>query len=344
MKKTMFPLLLLVIGTTCLADSPIVADLKELYKVMWEKKPDSISLQEHWDRLDEMKSRVRPIVSLELAKLAEGEVTPLVRDLLQDSEIMDFCWGVLDDQFKTYSVDAQIKGLNAMFNAAPDSQRGCIIRLFMLDLPQEVFAGGEVQKWLVDKINGGMPAGAYYFILTDESAKAVSKTATTSMKQFSKAREDRDENLFSLVSTVFLASCGDDAAVKLLDSLLEKRNINSLFDTGYVIPAAAMSGNEKLIQKIRDIITKDKRSLWNGEDCMPKETSFAHIAASACSLVIEGFPSVEYWENYDETMKKKVHDWLKANPTHKIKPNPRMLFEETSFQGIITAMSRYGEK
>ena len=43
--------------------------------------------------------------------------------------------------------------------------------------PKEAFSAEEIQKCLVGTINGGMPAGAFYFVLTDESAKAVSQTA-----------------------------------------------------------------------------------------------------------------------------------------------------------------------
>jgi uncharacterized protein YggL (DUF469 family) len=179
-----------------------------------------------------------------------------------------------------------------------------------------------------------------YFILTDESAKAVSQTATSSMRRFSQSRKRKDDNLFSLVSAVFLARRGDADALKLLNSLLDHRNIDSLLDTEYVIHAAAMSGNEKLMQKIRDVVATDKRVHWNGEDCMPRETSFAHVAASACSLAIEGFPSVMHWGEYDEETKKKVRDWLEKNPASKIKSDIRPFFNGTPFQRTITAMWR----
>ena len=345
MKNTIFSLSLFVISSNVLANSSVVEELKELYRIEWSEKPESMSLQEHWNRLDEIKNRIRPIVSREFAKLTEGESTQLVRDLLKDPDVMDFCWGILHTQFETYSVEIQFKVLNTLFNVAPDSQRGRVIWSFVLDLPKEAFAGKEIQEWLVKKINGGMSAGAYYFILTDESAREVSKTAKTNMKMLSSARIDSDSNLFSLLSAVFLASREDDDAIKLLDSLLDKRNINSLFDTGYVIQAAAMSGNEKLIEKLREIIITDNNSRWIGEDSIPKEISFAHIAAGSCSLTIEGFPSIGYWEEYNDEKRKKINEWLKNNLSSKVKSDyARKFFEETSFQGVITAMGQIDEE
>lgn len=340
MTKIALLLTMSVMGVSCFAESSVVADLKDLYKVRREWQTTSMSPAELRAYQEAIRNRARPIVSQEFAKLADGEVTPLAHDLLKDPETMEFCWSVLYTLFPTFSTDDQARALNAIFTATPEPQRGRVILSFVLDLPKGAFSEKEIQKWLVASINGGMSAGAFYFILTEESADAVSKTAGASMRRFTKRREDNDGNLFSLVSAAFLASRGDDAAVKHLDSLLDKRNIDSLLDTAYVIPAAAMSGNEKLIQKIRDIITTDKRTHWNGEDCMPRETSFAHIAASANSLAIEGFPLVGYWGDYDEGTKKKVNDWLKNNPTNIIKSDPRLFFKETPFSRVITAMSR----
>jgi len=148
------------------------------------------------------------------------------------------------------------------------------------------------------------------------------------------------------LSVVFLASRGDERAIKVLDTLLDQRDLDSLLDTAYVIPAAAMSGNEALIKKIRDIITMDKRTRWHEEGGHPPETSFAHEAAVACSLTIEGFPEIgDRWMPYDEETKKKVHDWLKKNPTHKVRlDDPRVFFNETCLKLIIPAMRRAYEK
>jgi len=344
MKEALFLLILFTASTICLAESPVVVELKDLYKLTREQRPASMSREERWAQLDAIRNRARPIVSQEFAKLVDGGVTPLARELLNNPETVWFSLSVLCQQFQVYSADTTAVVLAKVFNATPDSLRGSVIRSFVLDLPKEVFAEKEIQEWLVKKINGGIPAGPFYFILTDESAKAVFKTATASMKQFSKTREHNENNLFSLLSAVFLASREDKDALKLLDSLLDKRELDSLFDTAYALQAVAMSGNEKLIQKIRDIITTDKRAR-STEGSDPPEISFAQIAASVCSLTIEGFPAVEYWDNYDDDMKKKVHDWLKNNPTHKVKlDDPRVFFCETPFQSIIPALWRAYEK
>lgn len=340
MKKLVFILAMLIVDVSYAVESSVVTDLKELHKMEREERPESMSQQERWAQLGAIREHARPIVMQEFAKLVDGDVTLLAFDLLNSAETLEFSLGVLRQQFQTYSADTQAVVLGKIFNSTPDSLRGVLIRSFMLDLPQEAFSEKEIQKWFVASINGGMPAGAFYFILTDESADTVSKTAEASMRRFTKRREDNDGNLFSLVSAAFLASRGDKAALKLLNTLLDKRDIDSLLDTAYVIPAAAMTGNEELIQKVRDIITTDKRTRWNGEDCMPRETSFAHIAACSCSLILDGFPSVGYWGAYDDETQKKVQDWQKNNPTHNAKLDPRMFFKATPFSRVITAMSQ----
>jgi len=121
---------------------------------------------------------------------------------------------------------------------------------------------------------------------------------------------------------------GDEEALKLLESLLDslrdESDIESAFDMSYAL-VAAMSGNEKLIRKVRDIIVTDKRTRWNGDDVEPPSASLAHYAARVCSLTLEGFPLVEDYE-YDEETQKKVHDWLKDNPVHKFKPDAALKF------------------
>jgi len=156
----------------------------------------------------------------EFSKLATGEVTSLMRELLQDRKDKDFpYWNSLHAQLKSYPVATQATILNAMFDVAPDPVRRRLIWSFVLDekLPKEVFSGKEIQEWLVEKINGGLPAGPAYFVLTDESAKAVEETARASMGRFGKEKG----SLFSLLSAAFLASRGDGEAVELLETLLD---------------------------------------------------------------------------------------------------------------------------
>ena len=335
-------LLTIFIGTNCLADSSIVADIKAYQKLQREDASGTIPLPKRLELMEKMKIRAETVVGKEFALLADNEISVLAHDLLNDSATIDFCRVVLRNLLQIYPVEVQINILKKVFTDTPDSQRGNSILALCTELPRAAFSGEEIQKWLVDNINGGMPAGVYYFVLTEESAYAVTTTAIASMKRFSKAKGPKEGNLFSLLSAVFLASRGDDNAAKLLDSLLEKRVIDSLFDIDYVIPAAAMSGNEKLIQKIRDIALTDKRVRFNGHDCDPPESSFAHEAAIACSLTIEGFPTVKDWE-YDQETKKKVHDWLGKNPTHKVKPNDARVFLKGNFQSVITSMWRANE-
>lgn len=231
--------------------------------------------------------------------------------------------------------------LEKAFAAMPDSLRGRVILEFSHDLPKESFSGNEMQQWLVETINGGLPAGALYFILTDESSQAVTQTAIANMKRFAHPGGHDERSLFSLASAVFLASKGNGDAVKLLEKLLDQRNANSIFDLRYIIPAAAMSGNEGLIKKLLTIVTTDQRVFSFGPGDGHEKISFAHTAALACSLVIEGFPAVKSFRRYDDETKEKVLQWIESNPAYAIRlEDPRIFFKETRLQAIFPAMAR----
>ena len=340
MKKTVFIFAAVTAVINCTAESSVVTDLRERARSSREWQTSPMSLKERQAYRKEIEDRVRPIVEKEFAKLAEGEVTPLARELLQDPDAMAFGWSVLFAQFRTYSSDTQTIAWNTAFQAFPDVLRTSAILSFFDEVPKEAFYTSEVQKWLVEKINGGTPAGVYYFILTDESASAVAETAKASMRLFSKAREHSVGNLFSLLSAVFLASRGDGDALKLLDSLLDRRDIDSLFDKRYVIPAAVMSGNEKLVRKVRDIITTDKHSVVDDHDDTVVLFPFADMAARMCSVAIEGFPSADYHQaDNREKMRKTVHDWIDKNPKIEIKPGSALsIIEKNAFSSVITEM------
>ena len=358
MKKTVFLLAMFIASINCPAEPSVVADLKELYKVEREWRTTSMSREEHRAYLEKIKERAKPIVSKEFAALAKGEITPLARELLNSPEAMDFCWDmVLVPQIRSYATNTQAIALSTAFKAMPDSFRGTLLQIFVknypieyfpdddplsINLSKEVFSSKEIQSWLVEKINGGLPAGAFYFILTDESAEAVSETARAGMKRYP---DPKGGNTFNLLSAAFLASRGDEEAIAFLASLMDNLDIiKSSLDKIYVVPAAAMSGNEKLIQKIRDIITKDNLSRFYEESS--NESSFAHFVIQAFSLVIKDFPYVgPYFGRDNEKMKKPVRDWLENNPTHTIKPDAaRVFFSQSSFESIMPAMRRAGWK
>lgn len=335
---------LLVVWTACHAESPIVTDLKNLYRIRRDWQPSGLSIEDYRSRMDIIRSRARPIVTEEFAKLAGGEVSPLARELLTDREAMEFCWTVLLALFPTFTAEEQVMGVNAVFTATPESHKGYVVLTLLCRLPKAALSGTAIQKWTVDHINAGMHAGAFYFILTEDSAVAVSKAARNSMKRFSRRREDCRQNLFSLISAAFLASRNDEEALAFLGSLLDNRSIESTLDRMYVIPAAAMSGHRQLVQRIIDIAKTDKRIHWNGEDCVPRVSSFAHAAANACSFVIEDFPSIGFWSEYDEAMKKKVVNWIGENHAYIVHGNPTAILRQTPFNEVVTGMLRQFDK
>ena len=363
MKETLILLAMLAAVMNAPADPSVIADIKEYEKRILvpfpslkteaDRKTYETRSAQNSIRISQIKARVDPIVHGEFVKLLAGEFTPFARELLSDPGTAGYCQVVLLKLLRDATAEVQTTVFGKVFAATPEPLRGGLMLLFWEEFPKEAFAGEEIQHWLVDKINGGGLAGAYYFILTEESAKAVTETAVKDMARFPKTKESRGNWCqFPLLSAVFLASRGDGDALALLDSLLEQRNINDPFDTRYAVWVAAMSGNEKLIQKIRDIITTDKRTSWFAG----VQISFAHDAAFVCSLTIESFPPFKYEEWYsegslaipegsvlpdkypgDET-KKRVHDWLRDNPTHKVKLEDPRVFFKWHFSNVIFEM------
>lgn len=177
MKKIAVLLFVSLAGAVCLAEQAVFSDLKELYRTVHDWQPGDMPPEEHCALVESMRNRVRPAVSNEFAKLANGEVSPLAHELLGDHEAMEFCWSVIYTLFPAFSTDAQARGLNAVFSASPESQRAEVVLLLVHKLPREAFYGDKIQQWIVDKINAGLPGGVLYFILTDKSAAAVSETA-----------------------------------------------------------------------------------------------------------------------------------------------------------------------
>jgi len=329
MKRNLLLAALLATGMTCFADPSVLEDINELNLLKQKNRlAQGDDLREYWARREEIRTRIKPIVEQEFAKLADGELTPFASDLLKTEHGRT----ALCSQLKSYPVDIQGKVLEKVFSTALEAQRGPLI-LGSQHLSKEAFAGKEIQQWLVEAINGGKPGGAFYFILTEESARAVTETALADMKQLKVHRES-----LSLISAAFLACRGDEEALNALDSLLDNLDIESIFQWRYVIHVAAMSGNERLIKKILGIVTTDKRRWFWGWDCMPQYLSFEHEAALACAMVIEGFPSVEYYE-YDDGTKKKVHEWIENNPTYTIKRIDPRVYLDKRFNNIMSLMS-----
>lgn len=340
MKEMIIFVLILLCGASRGGES-VLAELRELYRIRRSWDPAKMSGEAHRQRMDVIKNRVEPVVQKEFSGIAEGKVSPVARELLSDPEAMEYCRTVLIGVLRNFPSAGQVEGMNAIFSASPESERGTLILSFLQHLPRASFHGEDIQKWIVDKINAGMPAGALYFILSKESACAVFEMSRRNMKSFAKKNENDDRNLNALLSAVFLASNGDEDALAFLESLLENRDINSLLDRTYTIHAAAMSGNFRLIHRILRIAASDATSHWNGEDCVPRKTSFAHIAANACSLSIEGFPVVGFWQEYDESTEAKVRDWIKQHPSWTTKMCPIVFFRESPFSSTITKLRQF---
>ncbi|MCL2768254.1 MAG: hypothetical protein FWE49_05970 [Synergistaceae bacterium] len=343
MKRNTLLSVLVAIGINSLANHSVFDELNEFYKIRQETTEASragASLKDYFAHQTEIKARIDPVLHKEFAKLMDGELTPLAHDLLNDIKVIDYCYTVLRVQLVTCPVEVQTKVLEQVFTTVPDSQQGIALWSFLDVLPKEAFSGEKIQKWLVGAINDGMPGGAFYFILTDENAHAVLKMATASMKKFSEAEEHSERDLLSLTSAVFLASRGNEDAIKFLDNLLDQRDINSLFDRRYIIPAAAMSRNEKLMKKILGIVTTDKRTHSLGNPDTHEVISFAHTAAKACAFVIEGFPPVKSYR-YDDATRENVRKWVESNPTYTIKSdNPHVFLRETWLSTIYPLMKR----
>ena len=356
MKINAFLFTLITIGTNSFANSSVVADIQEINRL--HQYDPLIPFSERDEIIKTITKRVRPIVQNEFAKLKDGEFTPLAQELLTNPETSDFCHYVLMFQIRAFSEDIQTKTLEKVFANFSDSDRGPLIRGLMHDLSVKVFAGNEIQKWIVDEINGRekqklarvikdgvlKSIGSYYFILTEENVGAVSETAISNMRRLSNPNKgdvhfSRLDVHFSQLSAIFLALHGNEEALELLESRMDKRDINA--DAG-VILAAAMSGNEKLIKKIPVIATTDKSVRCDEDDCDHFECySFAHEATIACSLTIEGFPEVKWFDEYDDEIKERVREWVEQNPVYTIKlDDPRVFLKYSSWDLFITPESK----
>jgi len=113
MKRNLLLFAIFATGMSSLADPSVMADLKELHRlgqetILKEDRPP-VDLIKIWDRQAELQARVEPILKRVFSTLADGEMSPLARDLLENLETLDyyFCLSVLDTLFDTYPVDIQ---------------------------------------------------------------------------------------------------------------------------------------------------------------------------------------------------------------------------------------------
>ncbi|MCL2768252.1 MAG: hypothetical protein FWE49_05960, partial [Synergistaceae bacterium] len=152
MKKTVFIFAAVTAVINCTAESSVVTDLRERARSDREWQTSPMSPAEIRAHMKKIEDRAWPIVDKEFAKLAEGEVTPLAHELLQDSDAMALGGPVLNTQIRTYSPDIKTKAWNTAFEVTPDALRTELILHSLRYLPKEAFYTSEVQKWLVGKI------------------------------------------------------------------------------------------------------------------------------------------------------------------------------------------------
>ena len=72
-------------------------------------------------------------------------------------------------------------------------------------------------------IRQGVPATAFYFILTEKNATEVERGAWMDVLRFSKPNGNCPANRQALVSLAFLASRNSKKAVRMFETLLKKR-------------------------------------------------------------------------------------------------------------------------
>lgn len=224
-----------------------------------------------------------------------------------------------------------------IFEHSPPSCRGDIVTLFLYDsdIGFTSFHSPPIQKWLMRVIRQGVPATAFYFILTEKNAAEVERGAWMDVLRFSKPNGNCPANRQALVSLAFLASRNSKKAVRMFETLLKKRDIQTPTDDSLLFPAIALSGNRTLLEKLPDIIRTDERQRFNGLDAIPQSFSFAHEAAAACSMAIEGFPLIDHWESFTEEKRHMAIDWLSRHPDYTIKPDIRRIFTDSSLSVMI---------
>ena len=183
----------------------------------------------------------------------------------------------------------QKKALGSLMSATNARTRDKILVVLLFsDLPLVAFKEDAVQSRLVTVLREGKHrGGALYFFVEDLRWCDVSMSA--------------------------LARHGDKNACERLRRCFKERRIESNRDLFFLCPILLLAQDKELAKDVLGLIVNDQGVRRFGEDCVPRASSFAHAAASACSHLIVGFPEVCESLDYEGTMKDAAEKWIAEN-------------------------------
>ena len=209
----------------------------------------------------------------------------------------------------------QKKALGSLMSATNARTRDKILVVLLFsDLPLVAFKEDAVQSRLVTVLREGKHrGGALYFFVEDLRWCDVVDRARAEADSFNPHVEDSDENLCAMLSMSALARHGDKNACERLRRCFKERRIESNRDLFFLCPILLLAQDKELAKDVLGLIVNDQGVRRFGEDCVPRASSFAHAAASACSHLIVGFPEVCESLDYEGTMKDAAEKWIAEN-------------------------------
>ena len=213
------------------------------------------------------------------------------------------------------TVREQKRALRSLMSATNVKTRDKVfVMLLFSDLSLEVFEEDVVQSWLVAVLRDGrMAGGVLYLFVEDSRWSDVVDCARGEAGCFNPHVEDSDDNLCAWLSISALARHGDKAACERLSRCFKERRIESNRDLFFLCPILLLARDEALAKDVLGLIAKDQVVRRFGEDCVPRASSFAHAAASACSQLIVGFPPVREGCDYVGAVKEDAEKWIVEN-------------------------------
>jgi hypothetical protein len=116
----------------------------------------------------------------------------------------------------------------------------------------------------------------------------------------------------SWISLCILARHNDKSSIEHAKAIARNIDNKNSGAMNYVPMGLAYTKQKELIEILFEMLKNDKM-VFNGEDAIPQKTQLAHEVASALSLIIEGFPKYNRFENFSELDKKRCIEWVEKN-------------------------------
>ena len=252
-------------------------------------------------------------LSILFSQIKSHSDVKLLNNIVTDNKIFLFCidsiiaeQNKLDDDIANKTVDYIVK------NVPNDSTIKYVNRMLLSDSPLSRYTEN-VQDFIVDNLKRNKIKFYSYWILSDAKKKKLYDFYQVQSRKLLKGRRHRRSHAVPLFSTILLASDGDKNAIERLAELIDRIDANNNFDLFYVIIGAAITKQPLLIEKLKIVLTKDKREKFFGYDTMPQKITLRNETASSFSLLDDEFPATSFWEDSSIEHMDKCVLWLREN-------------------------------